>query len=366
VSVNTGPRFRRSPHVVCYWHRGRFIVHEYLAGRRVAAPPAVVDVLDYCATWRSGKAILTHLDAYAPDAVTRVVDDLVEHSLLRRSGRPDGRSLRVDRGLSKWESWNPAAGFFHFSTKDVRYPPDLETAARRLRRRTRGVPMPSSVKRYPLASRIPLPPNGLQDEFTTVLLQRRTWRSFSSRHVSLADLGALLQLTWGVQQWASVPGQGRVALKTSPSGGARHPGEVYVLALRIEGLRRGLYHYAPDRHELEVLGSGSSARQVDRYLPGQAWYRGAAALLLMTVVFPREQWRYRFPRAYRAVLLEAGHLCQTCCLVATWLGLAPFCSMAFSDTRIERDLGINGIDEAVLYVAGVGARPARRAHPSTP
>jgi hypothetical protein len=54
------------------------------------------------------------------------------------------------------------------------------------------------------------------------------------------------------------------------------------------------------------------------------------------------------------VLLNAGHLCQTFCLVATWLGLAPFCTAALKDTLIEKDLGIDGIRESVLYVTEVG------------
>jgi len=62
-------------------------------------------------------------------------------------------------------------------------------------------------------------------------------------------------------------------------------------------------------------------------------------------------------RAYRAVLIDAGHLCQTFCLAATWLGLAPFCSMAFADSRIEQDLQLDGVRESLIYVAGVGARP---------
>ena len=66
------------------------------------------------------------------------------------------------------------------------------------------------------------------------------------------------------------------------------------------------------------------------------------------------QWRYPYARAYRAVLAESGHLCQTFCLLATSLGLAPFCTMALADSRIERDLRIDGVSEAVIYAAGVG------------
>jgi len=77
-------------------------------------------------------------------------------------------------------------------------------------------------------------------------------------------------------------------------------------------------------------------------------------LFLMTAIFRRTMWKYNYARAYRVVLLDAGHLCQTFCLVATWLGLAPFCTAALKDTLIEKELGIDGIRESVLYVAGVG------------
>ena len=54
---------------------------------------------------------------------------------------------------------------------------------------------------------------------------------------------------------------------------------------------------------------------------------------------------------------KPGHVCQTFCLTATWLGLAPFCLMGLSDSRIEKDLGLDGITESVLYAAGVGQPP---------
>jgi hypothetical protein len=57
------------------------------------------------------------------------------------------------------------------------------------------------------------------------------------------------------------------------------------------------------------------------------------------------------------VLAEAGHACQTFCLVATWLDLAPFCTMAVADSLVEKTLGIDGVTETVLYAAGVGSKP---------
>ena len=56
-------------------------------------------------------------------------------------------------------------------------------------------------------------------------------------------------------------------------------------------------------------------------------------------------------------VLDAATLYPAPLLAATWLGLAPFCSMALADSRIERDLGVDGVTESVVYAAGVGARP---------
>lgn len=80
--------------------------------------------------------------------------------------------------------------------------------------------------------------------------------------------------------------------------------------------------------------------------------------MLMTAVFPRTQWKYREPAAYRTVMIDAGHVCQTFCLVATWLGLAPFCTMAFDQTLVEKELALDGVSESVVYAAGVGTPPS--------
>jgi SagB-type dehydrogenase family enzyme len=153
-------------------------------------------------------------------------------------------------------------------------------------------------------------------------------------------------------------GLGSVHLKTSPSAGARQPLETYLLAVTVEGLEPGLYHYLPDTHALELIRKGVTAKTIARYVPDQPWYAPASALVMLTAVFARTQWRYPFARAYRSVLLEAGHVCQTFCLAATWLGLAPFCTGRFADAVVERDMKIDGITESFIYGAGVGRRPA--------
>jgi SagB-type dehydrogenase family enzyme len=324
--------YRRARHIVCYWDDGRLVYHNYATGSRTRASPLLSRILQAFGDWQSSNALAKAL----PDTVSStrrvLLRRLVQHSLLERSDRA---TSSPSEHLDDWREWNPAAGFFHFTTKDV------------LSR------TPFEVSEQVVA----MPPADSVGEFPSILRSRRTWRHFSRAPISKEQMATLLGLTWGVQRWGRVRGQGRIALKTSPSGGACHPGEVYVVALNVRGLKRGVYHYAPDRQALERLRVKLATGAVARYLPNQPWFRGAAALFLMSAVFAREQWRYPVARAYRAVLIDAGHLCQTFCLTATWLGLAPFCSMAFADSRIEQDLQLDGVRESLIYVAGVGARP---------
>jgi SagB-type dehydrogenase family enzyme len=202
-------------------------------------------------------------------------------------------------------------------------------------------------------------------EFIRVLMARKTHRRFSKEDVTLEAVSQLLSLVWGVTGYLHSPIFGKLLHKTSPSAGARHPGEVYLMALRVKGLSPGLYHYHPAHHYLERLSTRVTRNKAWLYCARAEHAKKAAALFLMTAVFRRTMWKYHLARAYRVVLLDAGHLCQTFCLVATWLGLAPFCTAALKDTLIEKDLGIDGIRESVLYVAGVGlpatsARARRR------
>jgi SagB-type dehydrogenase family enzyme len=171
--------------------------------------------------------------------------------------------------------------------------------------------MPPPTKRYDSVEVVDLPRPKANGSLTSTLLARRSWRRFEEGTISLSTFSSLLGYTAGVQQWVLIPGQGRVALKTSPSGGARHPIEVYVLAWGIEGLDKGLYHYASDLHALEVIKPGLDASRVSSYLPEGNYWSHSCALVLFAAAFERDIWRYRYSRAYRAPFIEAGLLCQT-------------------------------------------------------
>jgi SagB-type dehydrogenase family enzyme len=313
-----------------------------------------IELLARCGEWSDLDTLAEAAGVPPGFSLQPFVDVLVEATFLERSDRPEAE---VSRAYARWNGWNPPAAFFHAATKDVSFAPP-EVADVKHRKKAIADPPPPMVKRVKAEARIELPPAVTMEGLTETLTGRRTWRKFGEAAVSREELATLLHVTWGVQQWMEIDGAGRMALKTSPSGGARHSIEAYALVRRVDGVSPGLYHYGADDHQLHRLTRpGAKPRKVSDYLPTQTWYDDVAVVIFMTAVFARAQWRYDYARAYRSILAEAGHLAQTFCLAATHLGLAPFCSMALADSVIEGDLGIDGVSESVVYCAGVGTRP---------
>lgn len=347
-------RYRRADGLVCYWRDGRLVIHNYVAGRRVAAEPLLVSLLHHIGDWTTPDKAGAGFPGVDRRVLREALDELVARGLATRhtAGAPPNAGA-----WRRWEAWAPEAALFHFGVRNPEFPDPLETE-RELRRQALVDPPPRPGRRRRASASLRLPEPQRLGSIERVLRARRTWRRFGAREVSARQLATLLGVTWRVQSWMlpGTPGE-RCALKTSPSGGARHSIEAYVLIARVEGIAPGLYHYDAEAHALFRVGSRARVPEMTEYIPRQTWFAPASAAVLMTAVFERAQWRYPHPRAYRSVLLEAGHHCQTFLLAATALGLAPFCTAALADSVIERDLGIDGVSEAVIYACGVGTRP---------
>ena len=345
-------RWRRARCLFLYWRDGRLFLHNFAKRLTVSGKPITCEVLDFFGEWRTHREAIAHFADYKPSSVRSAVFDLEKHGLLLPKNSPE--AMQDMRIAKEWSAWLPE-GSFHFSTKDAAYVDRSNWSSDRLKAVMPKTPQPKFVKTVKGAEKVLLPARtSVDSEFTRVLMARKTHRRFSKQKLPLETLSQLLYLVWGVTGYLYSPRFGKLFHKTSPSGGARHPGEVYLMALRVKGLKPGLYHYHTAHHRLEMISTNATREKAWLYCARQHFVRDAAALFLMTAVFRRTMWKYQQARAYRVVLLDAGHLCQTFCLVATWLGLAPFCTAALKDTLIEEDLGIDGIRESVLYVAGIG------------
>ena len=336
---------------LAYWEGGDLRIVNYLTRRVFSANPVALEVIRFFFTPRTIEEALLEFIAYSRESVAEAILELIEAQLLLEVGSPDWQQDNLAQ--SRWKPWLPEGGF-HFMTKDARYVGGDWTVEQKMKTLPK-TPPPPQFKALNNGHSIALPRREVEsDSFFHAVHARRTHREFAQGNVSLESVSKLLQTTWGIQGYLDTNVFGKLPYKTSPSGGARHPVEVYLMALRVDDLETGIYHYQARDHLLEKLDVKASSRSARAYCADQLHAAEAAALFIMTAVFSRTMWKYHNPRAYRVVLLDAGHLCQTFCLTATRMGLAPFSTAALKDTLIEKDLGLDGISESVLYVAGVG------------
>ena len=138
-----------------------------------------------------------------------------------------------------------------------------------------------------------------------------------------------------------------------PSGGALYPLEVYVVARRVTELPQGVVHLDPERRSLEVLRADDVDDELGAAMPAPELLADASAVIFVTAVFWRTRFKYGL-RGYRFALLEAGHVLQNVLLAATALGVTAFPLGGFYDAAVEELLGVDGVDESVLYGAVVG------------
>ena len=252
---------------------------------------------------------------------------------------------RSSRIAEAWEG-NVASAFYHAASRDLTYFPEGRLAERLIRERVLPERRPALSSRYRTRVRKKLPASGGNPaDLEATLASRRTVRKFSRAPVPFRDLAAIVRGTWGRTGRHDGGLLGSLMTKTSPSGGSLHPIECYVLAWNVKGLSAGLYHYDVGADELRRLRRGDFRAAAVRAASGQRWVGRAGFLCVMTAVFSRSLWKYQAENAYRILWLDAGHLAQTFCLLATARGLGPFTTAAIQDSFLEELIGLDGIGE---------------------
>ena len=210
--------------------------------------------------------------------------------------------------------------------------------------------------------------------FDDFLDSRATCRNFAADvELPLENLAQLLERVFAARGQVHDALGFDVLKKTSPSGGALHPTECYLIARKVAGLPRGLYHYRPVDHALQPLPFDEAAVDADRHpaalgmdaldalawlaVGGQRWFAEAHALCVLAPRFRRNFWKYRdHAKAYRVCILDVGLLSQTLQLCATEVGLGSYVTAAINEADIERAFGLIHWRDGPLAVCGVGVR----------
>jgi SagB-type dehydrogenase family enzyme len=178
---------------------------------------------------------------------------------------------------------------------------------------------------------------------------RGSVRRFTGDPIALADLSALLKYGNGFV-YGTLDGRRRRAI---PSGGALYPAEVYVLPLECD-LLPGAYHYDPHSHELARFAETAAEPVIAGACATGMALATASVAIVVSGCFERQRIKYG-ERAYRFTLLECGHLMQNLLLLAAGLGLGALPVGGFIDDQINNYLGLDGCDEAAVYLLLLGA-----------
>ena len=222
-----------------------------------------------------------------------------------------------------------------------------------------GTPPPATVEREAAGPDLRLPrsaPGALE----ALMAQRVTCRNFDPDRLLEQDLfSRMLERVFAAQACVR-QGEGVDFLKKyTPSGGSLHATEAYLLVQRVEGITAGLYHYRPGEHALRplpapVLPLQQLARDA---LAGQHWFAQAPVLVVYAPRIARSHWKYQHhPKAYRALMLDVGHLSQTLYLSATDLGLGAFVTAAINEVQLEQAFGLPPMEAGPFAVGGFGWR----------
>ena len=208
---------------------------------------------------------------------------------------------------------------------------------------------PPQYKDYPEAKVTKLPEPDYQGiPLEEAIEMRRSTRNYSRKSITLSQLSQLLFSAQGITGKSH-----NHHLRTVPSAGALYPFEIYVIANNIEDLLQGIYHYSVLNHTLELIKSGNFRKEITSAGLKQEMLGDADVTLVLSAIFDRVRCKYG-ERGFRYTYIEAGHISQNIYLQAVSLGLGSVSVGAFLDNKVNQLIGLDGHEEAVIYLHAVG------------
>ena len=216
-------------------------------------------------------------------------------------------------------------------------------------------PQPPLVKAAMRETAIALPLDfeklKIDNDFLHVINSRRSHRVYTQQQMTLRELSFLLWCSQGVKE---IRGRSYATIRTVPAGGARHPFEVYLTVQNVEGLKNGLYHYLPMKHQIECLEEREELKDfIGRALEGQLWAAKANVVFFYSFVAYRAEWRYGI-YAHRMCMADAGHVTENVYLAATAIGLGGCAVGAVDGPLCDEVFGLDGDEEFIFYCMPLG------------
>lgn len=320
---------------------------------------ALLDTLLELTQWSSHDAVAGRLADTGSDDVEGLIETLVACGALLRAGSPEAQ--REDHFATAWD-WQLPAALLHFTVQDNELIAVDALEAQQLAK-MEHTPQPALVRRHaPGSDTHAMVPNLDADGVLALMALRRTRREVAQTPLSIQALADCLFAGLGIVGFTR-NAAGTLPLRMTPSGGARNPFEAYVLAERVTGLARGLYHYSALDRSLLPLHSDVPERP-SALVGDQLWVDDMACVVFLCAHFERTMWKYADPNAYRVILIEAGHIGQNIMLAATDhdLTACPTAALRHQEIAALCDLD-DPVLHAPVYALALGAPRADSTDP---
>ncbi|MDE1869998.1 MAG: SagB/ThcOx family dehydrogenase [Candidatus Micrarchaeota archaeon] len=321
-------------------------------------------LINFCSTFKSKNDITRYFETCGYDAssVPTIISSLVKAKILISSGSDD--SL-IEAKTRFWEknNWSHALDFYmsirDYPFLDYTQPDAHNLDNHKMSEYFKDSSPPNIYKNYKTrVGSISLFQNLNSFDKINIkklLLENVVDSSPSKLPLSKTQVSDILFYTFGKTGTVKFPNQGEFLLKTSPSGGARHPIEAYVVILNSK-LRKGVFHYSVEKNMLELINSNVQTKKLKNIIHelknGPPFE--VKAIIILSAIFERSMWRYREPRSYRVVLHDLGHLLETLKIVSKASNVKTYFGHGFQDQKLEKYLGIDSETESVLKFAALG------------
>lgn len=214
----------------------------------------------------------------------------------------------------------------------------------------------SDLKRINLPESIPLNMSLGQS-----ISRRRSIRDFTGDAIDSMHVATLLRASSGITGRIKINlrednEKTSVYFRAVASGGGLYPIYLYVVPLNVKRLPFAAYIYSPTEDALfEFLNNKKAENIYHGFFRGKEEVEEKrAALLIFYAAAPWQSIQKYGARGLRFVFHELGAITQNVNLTSAALGLGSLDYASFSEDRINRSMGFDGLQETVLHSSFVG------------
>lgn len=186
---------------------------------------------------------------------------------------------------------------------------------------------------------LPNQKTGNQLSFIEALLNRKTYRKFQEKPLSLAIASALLaelnnELFHGLWKY-------------------------YVVAFNVEDIPPGIYCFHPDKHGLSLIKGGMFRQQAVELLCGMSASLTASFLIILSIDIQKAMSKFSYNRALREMYIDSGRLAQKLLLKGMQYHVGGLPSPAMRDSKMCEFLNIEPDQVIPLYTLAMGTIPGK-------